>query len=253
MNYSDQFYADRKILTQASADAVLTVLFAQMRTHMSVPERVLDVGCATGIWLAACKDKGSSVVHGIDGPWVPKARLDIEAAEFTEHNLGESMPNDAGSYDLALCIEVAEHLAAAAAESLVDYLTARADAVLFSAAIPGQGGTDHVNEQLQSYWREVFANAGYVCFDPIRQALWNDSAVNLIYRQNMLLYVRKDSALANTFAQASPAVLPVETNYELDRVHPELFSRRMQQRTLGPLLREKLKKTTLGRLQRLIR
>ena len=63
----------------------------------------------------------------------------------------------------------------------------------------------------------------------------------------MLLYVRKDSALFNALADLRPELLPVAADYELDRVHPELFSRRMRQRTIGSLLRD----ATLGRLKRL--
>ncbi len=252
MSYSEQFYADRQSLTQSSTSAVLDVLLAEIaplgQGAESFPQSVLDVGCATGIWLAACKSRGVTKVHGIDGPWVPREQLEIAEGEFTEHNLAESMPAADANYDLALCIEVAEHLAATQAADLVNYLAGRADMVLFSAAIPGQGGTDHINEQPQSYWREHFANAGMLCFDIIRPALWSNPAVNLIYRQNMLLYVAKGSAQETALRQLSE---PVTGEFALNRVHPELMARRMQQRTLPALLRQRLHDLTLGPLYRL--
>ena len=63
-------------------------------------------------------------------------------------------------FDLVNCLEVAEHLDASRADSFVDDLCALGDVVVFSAAIPGQGGTHHVNEQFQSYWQERFRRNG---------------------------------------------------------------------------------------------
>ena len=69
-------------------------------------------------------------------------------------------------------------------------LCALAPTVVFSAAIPGQGGTQHVNEQWQSYWVELFEQQGFGVHDPLRPAIWDDESVDVWYRQNLLVFGR---------------------------------------------------------------
>lgn len=93
---------------------------------------------------------------------------------------------------MALSLEVAEHLPEASAGTFVETLVACADAIVFSAAIPNQGGTNHVNEQPPEYWAGLFALRGYEVVDCIRPLIWNDRSVAVCYRQNMFLYARPD-------------------------------------------------------------
>jgi hypothetical protein len=60
--------------------------------------------------------------------------------------------------------------------------------VLFSAAIPGQGGTDHINEQWQDYWRDLFLSENFHPVNIIRPAVWGLPEVDLWYQQNSILY-----------------------------------------------------------------
>ena len=69
---------------------------------------------------------------------------------FVASDLSEPITIDRG-YDLALCIEVAEHLPLSSEPTLIEELTSAAQAVMFSAAIPGQEGVNHVNEQWLDY------------------------------------------------------------------------------------------------------
>jgi 2-polyprenyl-3-methyl-5-hydroxy-6-metoxy-1,4-benzoquinol methylase len=55
-------------------------------------------------------------------------------------------------FDLVVSLEVAEHLPASAADQFVNTLVKHGKKILFSAAIPGQGGQDHLNEQWPDYW-----------------------------------------------------------------------------------------------------
>ena len=82
-------------------------------------------------------------------------------------------------------------------ERFVADLVALAPVVLFSAAIPGQGGTDHINEQWQDYWARLFAKHDYVALDFLRLKFWNDSRIEWWYRQNIILYVRRDRVEAD--------------------------------------------------------
>ena len=91
-------------------------------------------------------------------------------------------------FELAACLEVAEHIPETSASHLIDELTGCAPVVLFSAAIPGQGGTQHVNEQWPEYWRELFGRRGYRPVDAIRGRIIQDPSVEWWYRQNILVY-----------------------------------------------------------------
>ena len=90
------------------------------------------------------------------------------------------------------------------------------DAVLFSAAVPFQYGTNHVNEQWPEYWSILFRGQGFECFDPLRAELWNDPDVDWWYAQNALLYARTGTVAA--------AALPAGSRVGwrgLSLVHPE--------------------------------
>jgi hypothetical protein len=116
-----------------------------------------------------------------------------------------------------LSLEVAEHLPPERAQSFVADLVALAPAVLFGAAIPGQGGVNHLNEQWQSYWAAHFASHGYASFDVVRPAIWNDAAIPAWYRQNAVLYLDAPSA-------AALALTPTPAHL-LDCVHPLFWER----------------------------
>jgi hypothetical protein len=108
-----------------------------------------------------------------------------------------------GRYDLAVCLEVAEHLPESSAADLVRALTAFAPVVLFSAAVPGQGGVGHINEQWPAYWKGLFEQHGFYRRDPIRPRIWTNERVHWWYRQNIFLFasrqkVEESRALADT-------------------------------------------------------
>ncbi|QEQ57179.1 methyltransferase domain-containing protein [Chlorobium phaeovibrioides] len=239
MIYSTNFFKHRQEQVLASAGPIVEHLF-----NLIKPETALDIGCATGIWLAQAKKKGAVKIKGIDGPWVPREQLEIRETFFLEHDLSQKIPSDVGFYDLAFCIEVAEHLAPNAADDLIYFLTSHADAILFSAAIPGQGGTGHINEQPQSYWHKKFSDNQFECFDIIRPKFWDDPNINIIYKQNMLLYVRIDSFFHTVLRKSAHASLIVKNKFSLDRIHPELFRKRTKPK---PTQSQKIKKkiTTL--------
>ncbi|MBV1879122.1 MAG: class I SAM-dependent methyltransferase [Pseudomonadales bacterium] len=217
--YTEAFYKNRASRTRLSADKILQIVFAAITA-----KSVLDLGCATGIWLAACKRNGSTMVVGVDGRWVDRKLLEIAEAEFREHDLGLAAYAPAKKYDLALCIEVAEHLSASMGDQLIASLTLASDRVLFSAAICEQGGTGHINEQPQHYWAGRFAQQGFVPVDLLRPLLWDDDTVNVIYKQNMLLYVKEAAVKALGVSD-----LVVTSPMELDRVHPDLYAERARE------------------------
>ena len=182
--YSADFYAYLASFAARSARVVIPRLTALLPVRS-----VVDFGCGQGAWLSAWQSAGASVV-GVDGPYVDRSRLMIDPALFHAADLGE--PIDLGRrFDLVQSLEVAEHLPATKAEQFIATLTAHGDFVLFSAAVPGQGGENHINEQPLGYWRAMFRRRGYVAVDCLRPGLVDDGAVEASYRYNMLLYVNE--------------------------------------------------------------
>jgi len=155
-------------------------------------ESVIDIGCGYGAWLLVFQEHGVREIQGVDGLYVDSSKLLIDPLHFVGTDL--TRPLIAGRcYDLAVCLEVVEHLPTRSGFSLIDTLTAAAPVVLFSAAIPGQGGVGHINEQWPCYWERLFAERGYVRLDPIRSRILNDSRIDWWYRQNIVLYVSKEA------------------------------------------------------------
>jgi SAM-dependent methyltransferase len=224
--YTPAFFEELTHGTRESARAVVDVVNELLR-----PASVLDVGCGTGTWLAEWRRAGVSDLLGIDGDYVDRAVLQVPTGKFEPADLEQ--PFSLGrTFDLVQTLEVAEHLDEAHADTFVESLARHGETILFAAAIPGQGGTHHVNEQWPSYWAAKFAKAGYTAYDIIRPQIWTDPRVAVWYRQNILIFARERS-----FEGAM-------TN--LDLVHPELWQSpgRVLDRVpeaLATLLRRKLR------------
>jgi len=135
--------------------------------ELLAPSSVIDIGCGPGTYLIPFKPDAR--VLGVDG--APEAGQAREPGEFVTADFRQDwrpvfVDEDAGPvgpdhFDLALCIETAEHLPPDRADYLVGLLAGSADAVFFSAAHPGQGGTLHLNEQPKEYWLDKFRARGW--------------------------------------------------------------------------------------------
>jgi hypothetical protein len=181
--YKDDFYAFLSSFAIRSAQRVVPVVLAATGAT-----DIADFGCGEGAWLSVWKAAGLRV-QGVDGDYVNRARLLIGADEFLAADL--SQPVDLGRrFSLVQSLETAEHLPAAHAATFVATLAAHADLVLFSAAVPGQGGEHHVNERGPEYWRTLFKAHGFRAVDCIRPLVCRDEDVQRWYRFNTMLYVR---------------------------------------------------------------
>jgi SAM-dependent methyltransferase len=208
--YTSQFFSDSSPGSMSSARIVLGLLFEVYR-----PKSILDVGCGQGGWLAAAEELGVSKLVGVDGPWVDSSDMLSKNISFSvvDLELPLTLPE---KFDLCVSLEVAEHLSSERAAGFVQDLCTKGDVIVFSAAIPSQGGVNHINEQWQSYWAGLFATEGYVGHDFFRPRLWNDERVESWYRQNTLLYVKSSHGLNDTLKdQVKPG--------PLDLVHPKLY------------------------------
>ncbi|MDD2781543.1 methyltransferase domain-containing protein [Sulfuricurvum sp.] len=211
MKYDKEFYERQKTGSKTSASVVLKYLF-----ELFCPASVVDVGCGTGVWLETARTFGVSDILGIDGEYVIDGALMIDQHNFYPVDL-ETAFHLERTFDMAMSLEVAEHLSHERAEGFIADLCALSDVVLFSAALPYQGGAGHVNENWLEYWAEKFAVFGFIPLDFLRHALWNNSEVEWWYRQNLLLYVRETSA-----EKLFPGIPPADP-HRLSMVHPEFF------------------------------
>ncbi|MBZ5568621.1 MAG: class I SAM-dependent methyltransferase [Acidobacteriia bacterium] len=219
--YNERFYAAKNEGSYRSATVVLPLVFSIVK-----PRSVVDVGCGTGTWLRAAEELGVHNSQGYDGS--QSNQLCIPQEQFAVADLTRPL-QPSRRFDLAICCEVGEHLPADSAQTLIGSLAGFSDVVLFSAAIPGQGGTHHINEQWPAYWQALFRAQGYSAYDFIRASVWNDDRVEFWYRQNTVLYVADPAA--------SRFALPAKTNEVLALVHPALYESQRQKKVLKTFLR----------------
>ena len=214
--YSKKFYDEQKENSVESASVIVPLLLQLIK-----PKSVIDVGCGLGTWAGIFEKHGVDT-YGVDGQWVNAPDLQFNQLKFFPVDLKHSFKNRYNAinrkFDMAMSVEVAEHLPKESAETFVKSLTELSDVVVFSAAIPYQGGTDHINEQFQDYWAKLFEKEGYIVLDPIRKKVWNNPAVSFFYAQNMLVYVRK------TCLKRYPSLIGEQLIVgQLNIVHPERY------------------------------
>jgi SAM-dependent methyltransferase len=216
-HYTEAFYETAPEASRTSSGTIASLVCEYVNVGS-----VVDLGCGPGHWLAAFRAQGITDIQGVEGAWVDPAQMQVPPDTVMTADLSQPFRLDR-SFDLAMSLEVAEHLPATSAATFVESLVSLAPVVLFSAAIPQQGGTFHINEQWPDYWAHLFAAHDYVAIDAIRQQVWNDPKVLWYYAQNTLLYVRRDMLtqypqLQHVYAQTGPAVRRL--------VHPENYQNR---------------------------
>lgn len=219
--YDEAFYRRHRDWARAAAEEVVP------RVLRFVPARsVVDVGCGDGTWLRTFLDCGVPEVLGLEGGHVSTEVLQVPASCVRRHDLRLGLPNGI-SADLGLSLEVAEHLPEACARQFVEGLVRLSPVVLFSAAIPGQGGSGHLNEQWPDYWAALFEEKGFTVIDCLRKELWGNPRVKWWYAQNLLLFARRDglSGYPELQLRATP------DRRMLSVVHPEAY--RVKHETLA--------------------
>lgn len=233
--YNDKFFEHETRTAISSAIEMLPVLFSYLKNK---PSSVVDIGCGTGAWLNTINSLGIDDVIGLDGSYVSREKLLIPQDRFIETDLSSNFFLDR-RFDLSICLEVAEHISPEFSEGFVKNITDLSDIVLFSAAVPGQGGTNHVNEQWPAYWSRLFSIFDFTMIDVIRANIWENENIAWWYRQNTFIMCRNNQ-IQNTlrnidFSKKTPMSL----------VHPKLFEQRnreLNRRCQSPI----------GRIQSLI-
>jgi SAM-dependent methyltransferase len=179
--YDKNFYNTIENGSLRSARIIVNILFDKYH-----PRSVIDVGCGTGAWLKIWQDSGVNI-FGVEGDWVEDKMLLVSKDNILKTDLSKKLILQE-KFDLVVTMEVAEHLPPASADIFIQSLTSFADRVVFSAAVPGQGGKNHLNEQWPKYWADIFAKYGFGVDDSIRYQIWEDENIEWWYRQNILVF-----------------------------------------------------------------
>jgi len=207
--YSSEFYADMEVTSITSAKEIIPLLIDRYK-----PTSVVDVGCGTGAFALEFIKNGINDVLGYEGVWMREADTLLQKDKYIYWDITQEI-RTTRIFDLCLCLEVAEHLDYLSARTLVSTLTTLSSRVVFSAAIPRQGGNHHVNEQWPKFWAQLFAEKGYILeWDP-RLSIWNNLNIAACYRQNLLIFEKSSDR---------------ETIIPLSLVHPEAWELAMKYR-----------------------
>lgn len=218
--YDKRFFDELPDTSTSSAQAIVPWI-----VELIHPDSIIDVGCGLGCWLSVFHQQGVEDFLGVDGNWVPIDQMQIPADRFQKWDLKKPYKTER-QFALAISLEVAEHLPATYASDFVRSLTALAPVILFSAAVPSQGGIGHLNEQWPAYWIRLFEQQGYETVDCVRGCFWNDPRVAPWYKQNALFFVRIDCL------SHYQSLLRARKDYSIGNlsiIHPGQYFRRIKE------------------------
>lgn len=215
MRYDQDWHHHYGLITSQSAHKMIGYLRNLFNIHSAI-----EFGCGHAHWLEAAEKLGVSDIRGLDGEWTELDQLRIDQSKF--HIVDLEKPVDLKrKFDLAICMEVGEHLHQNASAQFINSICKHADLVLYGAAIPLQGGFKHINEKWQSFWAGHFHAEGYRAFDLMRPVFWSDTGIHYYYRQNALIYISQNAK--ELIARAERLGAELQSNPILDIVHPEKY------------------------------
>jgi len=201
---------DLKTHGEASADHLARILYSIFK-----PVSVIDVGCGLGAFVKAFKEFGVKDAIGLDLPSVSTRMRLIPKEMFYEFDLTYKL-NVGERYDMALCLEVAEHVPIHDTAQLVDNLCRLAPIVVFSAALPHQRGQGHINCHPPDWWRLQFEEKGYRCYDHLRDEIWHMTDIPWWYRQNIMVFGEDVFMMLDAYG-LKPSPTPIR-----HLIHPEM-------------------------------
>ena len=173
-------------------------------------DSVVDFGCGLGSWLECFRKLGVKNLLGLDGDWVKEEDIHPTIRPYFKRKDLEKKISLDQKFSISISLEVAEHLEPKAAHTHVKNLINSSDTIIFSAAIPNQGGQNHLNEKPLSYWKDLFESEGFKFYDCLRGKIWNNDKVFWWYRQNIVVFSKER--------------LVIDNDFPVDIVHPELLN-----------------------------
>jgi hypothetical protein len=213
--YTSEFYETYKSISLEYADKLISVLLQYYQ-----PKSVIDFGCGIATWLNVFNDKGipKESLYGIEGDWVKSAAKSLEGFNLILHDISKYKKFNIKT-DLAMSLEVAEHVPEKSSDTFVDMITECSDTIMFGAAFKDQPGTGHINCKYPREWGELFKDKGYKVFDLFRPELWGPNKGGFYYVQNTFLYT-KNEELITTFKDNH--IFELNNLWFMDCMHPEL-------------------------------
>lgn len=218
--YDSGFYKEQEYSSYLSGKKVIPLV-----NDLFHPQSVVDIGCGIGNWLKVwIEDIGIADCLGVEGPYVDPNMLMVPKEKVQFADLKQPLHLDR-RFDVCMSMEVAEHIEPSCAPVFVANLTRLSDIIVFSAAIPNQEGTYHINEQNPEYWAALFKKEGYVVVDYFRKQIWQDASINYWYRQNTLLFIKEEKLSA--YPQLQPYYAATDPDFLL-RIHPAMVAEKME-------------------------
>jgi SAM-dependent methyltransferase len=224
VTFTPDVYEQIRAGAQRSAAVIAPLVY-----EMAHPTTVIDIGCGEG-WFARAFARLGCVVEAVD-PAQTEAQEEVQGDGATRglvcfHQQSvDDLRAPETPWDLAVCLEVAEHLPETAADHLVLSLAHAAPVILFSAAIPGQSGHGHVNCQWPAYWVERFKQHGFEVSGELRWRIWNDERVESWYRQNILVAVDRQRVDSDVWNHLGNELFgPTAFDDPIAVVHPDIWA-----------------------------
>ncbi len=219
MIYNKKYYRSFSNDSNLSANIILSEIFKTIEC-----KSVIDIGCGTGMWLEnvykILKDN-QLILTGVDGYQIKDLKK-FNKAKYYFKNLEEDFIFP--KHDFLMCMEVAEHLSSNNAKSFVNNLCGIADVILFSAAVPGQGGLKHINERYANYWIDLFKKNDFVANDSFKKNIWMNNAFKNCpyYISNSFLFINKNSIKSKLFKYEEHDIS------NINKVHPFMLEIRQK-------------------------
>lgn len=214
--YGSRFFNNIDPGSHSSASVILSIL----KEFLAISSAI-DIGCGTGRWVRSLESvfqAQASRIVGMDGAYTRAWHASLQN-RFIYADLNVPLGLEE-RFDLAMSLEVAEHLNESRATGFVDDLCRLSSVILFSAAIPGQDGTGHVNEQWPDYWQKKFEGNNFLMFDPVRPRVWLDENVEPWYAQNIFIFVHCDET---ELIGRLKSFRIEENDWRLRLIHPGIF------------------------------
>ena len=179
--YDNNFYDQITQRAIESAREIVPIVLKMVDT----PKSVVDFGCGRGSWLSVFEEHGVQDILGLDGDYVNNYLPCLEGDKFKTVDLSQPI-SLSQKYDLCVTLEVVEHIPSEYEDVFFDSICASSDNILFSGAVPGQGGVNHVNERWHTHWAQKLSARGYYVTGDLRYQIWNNPNIENWYKQNLL-------------------------------------------------------------------
>ena len=181
--YDEKFFNSKYFETDYGT--IATTIF-----NLYQPKTVVDFGCGPGHLSRELAKLGVKVtaIDGFSRPDFSNLNVEFHSVNLNDSTVIGNILNNR-TFDVAICLEVAEHLNTSVSLELVAWLTQVAPVVVFSAAVLGQGGVGHINLQARDFWHRQFTRHSFLCADRIREQLRLVPSIAPWYRYNILDYV----------------------------------------------------------------